>query len=143
MKPEDAGSVAQLTVQLGYERGAEQVRKWIAALKPNREQAAFVACLDGAVIGWIEASVERRLQTPPFALVGGLVVSEAVRRRGIGRILCQRVEQWARDLGLETVRVTSRSTRAGAHRFYLRDGYREVKTSLVFEKHLLEETNRP
>jgi hypothetical protein len=32
--------------------------------------------------------------------------------------------------------VTSLSTREDAHRFYLRDGYSEVKMSRVFEKRL-------
>jgi len=35
---------------------------------------------------------------------------------------------------MERMRVTSRSTRLDAHRFYLRDGYRALKTSQVFEK---------
>jgi GNAT superfamily N-acetyltransferase len=48
--------------------------------------------------------------------------------------LCEEVERWAREQGLGVVRVTSRSTREAAHRFYLRDGYRQIKTSLVFEK---------
>ena len=143
MVPEDAEAVARLTTQLGYQRNAEQVRQWIGSLRPHGEQAAFVATLDGEVIGWIEVSIERRLQSAPFAIIGGLVVSEAVRSRGIGRLLCQRAEQWTWDQGLDTLRVTSRSTRPGAHRFYLRDGYREVKTSLVFEKENPQKANRP
>jgi GNAT superfamily N-acetyltransferase len=132
----DAEAVASLTTQLGYRRTAHRIAEWIAFLKSgDHEQAAFVACLDDQVIGWIEVSIERRLQSAPFGLIGGLVISERVRGRGIGRQLCQRAEQWTWDHGLDTLRVTSRSTRADAHRFYLRDGYREVKTSLVFERH--------
>jgi GNAT superfamily N-acetyltransferase len=143
IRAEDAESVAELTAQLGYERGQDQIRAWITGLSPQHEQAAFVACLDEAVIAWIEVSVERRLQSAPFAMIGGLVVSDKVRSRGIGRLLCERAEQWAWEHGLETVRVTSRSTRAGAHRFYLRHGYREAKTSLVFEKSKPEKESRP
>jgi hypothetical protein len=44
------------------------------------------------------------------------------------------VEEWSRVKGLAVVRVTSRSTREAAHRFYLREGYRQTKTSAVFEK---------
>jgi PhnO protein len=40
------------------------------------------------------------------------------------------------EKGVDTVRVTSHSSREEAHRFYLRDGYRHTKTSLVFEKKL-------
>jgi hypothetical protein len=52
----------------------------------------------------------------------------------IGRRLCEQAEAWSWEQGLETLRVTSRSTRLDAHRFYLRDGYSEVKMSHVFEK---------
>jgi hypothetical protein len=41
---------------------------------------------------------------------------------------------------LPLLRVTSRSTREGAHRFYLREGFVHTKTSLVFEKVLSEAT---
>jgi len=134
--------VAQLTAQLGYNRTPQQIADWLEHQASSTEQAAFVASLKGEIIGWIEVSVERRLQSAPFGMIGGLVVSDRFRGHGIGRLLCLCAEQWTWDLGLDTLRVTSRSTRPGAHRFYLRDGYREVKTSLVFEKHRPPETGR-
>lgn len=135
MEPADAEAVSRLSLELGYQRSAAQVRAWIEALRcAGREQEAFVAATENNIAGWIEISIERRLQAAPFAFIGGLVVSEGWRGRGIGRRLCARAEAWAWERDVETVRVTSRSTRADAHRFYLRDGYREVKTSLVFEK---------
>jgi len=133
----DAEAVARLVVQLGYERPVSAVREWIGGLESRTgTQVAFVACLDNEVVGWIEACVERHLQSEPFALIGGLVVKEDARGHGIGRHLCEAVEAWAAVSGVSKVRVTSRSTREQAHRFYRRDGYVDVKTSLVFEKHV-------
>ena len=85
--------------------------------------------------------MERQLQSAPFELIGGLVVRDGLRNRGVGRRLCEAAENWCRDQGQVTLRVTSRSTRTSAHRFYLRgfylkDGYETVKTSMVFEKKL-------
>jgi GNAT superfamily N-acetyltransferase len=133
----DAESVGKLIAQLGYERPLAEVQQWIADLADRAEtQTAFVACLGDEVVGWIEASVELRLQTLPFTLIGGLVVRNGVRGRGIGRKLCEQIERWSQERGIGTVRVTSRSTREDAHRFYQRDGYKHTKTSLVFEKKL-------
>ena len=144
MLHDDCQAVARLTAQLGYHRTPEQIADWIEHVPTNgAEQAAFVATLDDEIAGWIEVSVERRLQSEPFGMIGGLVVSDRFRGGGIGRLLCQSAEQWTWDQGLDTVRVTSRSTRARAHRFYLRDGYKEVKTSFVFEKHRLPDSNPP
>lgn len=131
----DADAVSLLVVELGYERSPGEIREWIEIRGSEcRHQAAFVADFDGEILGWIEVSMERRLQSAPFALIGGLVVKSGTRSRGIGRQLCERAEAWAWERGVDVVRVTSRSTRADAHRFYLRDGYQEMKTSLVFEK---------
>jgi GNAT superfamily N-acetyltransferase len=135
LEPNDASAVSDLIRELGYARSPQSVLEWIADLGAAGRQAAFVACFDNQVVGWIEVSVERRLQSAPFALIGGLVVKEGFRGRGIGRRLCQHAEAWGWDRCVEKVRVTSRSTRADAHRFYERDGYEVVKTSLVFEKH--------
>jgi GNAT superfamily N-acetyltransferase len=68
------------------------------------------------------------------ALIGGLVVKDGMRSLGVGRRLCAGVENWSRSRGIFVVRVTSRSTRERAHRFYLREGYRQTKISAVFEK---------
>jgi GNAT superfamily N-acetyltransferase len=140
MDPNDAESVSTLIAQLGYNRSAAEVREWIERLRRETpQQAAFVACegVDQSteVVGWIEIVIEYRLQTPPFAFIGGVVVKDELRSRGIGRALCARAEAWAWEQGVDKVRLTSRSTRADAHRFYLRDGYEQIKTSLVFEKY--------
>ena len=133
--PEDAAAVAELSAQLGYEATAAAIEERIATLLLNAEnQVALVACVGGDVVGWIEASVVRHLQSEPQALIGGLVVKDGVRGLGVGKRLCAEVEAWTRNKGLTVVRVTSRSTREGAHRFYLREGYRQTKTSAVFEK---------
>ena len=129
----DALAVSSLVGQLGYTRTAQQILDWIASANPQ-QQTAFVACLDGKIVGWIEVAIERRLQSTPFALIGGLVVAEHVRGRGIGRELCRYAEQWSWQHGVARMRVTSRNSRLDAHRFYTRDGYQVVKTSLVFEK---------
>jgi GNAT superfamily N-acetyltransferase len=132
----DAAEVAMLCTELGYQRSAEDISDWVARLRTTgNELAAFVAC-SGGVIGWIEISIARHLQSEPYALIGGLVVKQEVRSRGVGRLLCARAEAWAREIGVPTIRVTSRHTRADAHRFYLRDGYEQLKTSLVFSKSL-------
>jgi predicted N-acetyltransferase YhbS len=133
--PADAAAVAELSVQLGYEASPTEIEERIVALLSNVEnQVALVACANGDVIGWIEASIVRHLQAAPRTLIGGLVVKDGVRGLGVGKRLCAEVEAWSRNKGFTVVRVTSRSTREDAHRFYLREGYRQTKTSAVFEK---------
>ncbi|HTH53122.1 MAG TPA: GNAT family N-acetyltransferase [Edaphobacter sp.] len=135
IRPEDATAVAELSGQLGYESSADEMRQRIEAILPlSKSHLIVVASLEGVVVGWVEAEVARHLQSAPHTLITGLVVKDGVRSLGIGQRLCAEVEQWTRRLGISVVRVTSRMTRERAHRFYLREGYVQSKTSAVFEK---------
>jgi GNAT superfamily N-acetyltransferase len=134
---EDAKTVAELSGQLGYEVSIEAIYERITQLSCCTErQAAFVACLETEVVGWIEASIMHELQSSPYSFISGLVVNETKRNLGIGKKLCAEVEAWSRKEGVTTIRVTSRISREGAHRFYLREGFERIKTWAVFEKML-------
>ena len=131
----DAAEVCVLTKQLGYDRAVDEIAHWIHSLKDrSSSQAAFVADLADEVVGWIEISIEHRLQSAPYALIGGLVVKDGFRNQRIGLRLCERAELWSWGAGVAAVRVTSRSTRLDAHRFYLNNGYSLAKVSQIFEK---------
>jgi GNAT superfamily N-acetyltransferase len=136
IEPQDADQVATLAEQLGYQRSSPDIKAWIETLPHRSEyQAAFVACIADEVVGWIEISVQHHLQSPPHALIGGLVVKDGYRNRQIGLRLCEHVESWTWQRGLPVLRVTSRSTRLDAHRFYERHGYALTKLSHIYEKH--------
>jgi GNAT superfamily N-acetyltransferase len=135
IEPSDAEAVAALAFQLGYERSPEQILAWIEAHDAST-QVVYVASREDEVLGWIEVSIVRHLQSDPHTLIGGLVVKDGTRGLGIGRLLCEQAERWTLARNLTTIRVTSRSTREDAHRFYLRDGYTQVKLSAIFEKSL-------
>jgi GNAT superfamily N-acetyltransferase len=134
---DDAEAAAALSGQLGYSCSAEDLRERIEELSRTADRVAFAAVIDDQVVGWIDAAMERHLQYAASAVIGGLVVREDMRGQGVGRRLCLEVEEWARSKSIPLVRVRSQIKREDAHRFYLRDGYRKVKTSLVFEKPVL------
>jgi len=137
LNPDDAPAAAELSTQLGYPATADDLRPRIESLASTPDHIVLAAVLNGRLTGWIDASIERHLQDPDTVNIGGLVVDDAARGAGIGKRLCEAVEAWARSRNIPTVRVRSQIKRTDAHRFYLRDGYRHVKTSLVFEKSVL------
>jgi GNAT superfamily N-acetyltransferase len=140
LAPRDADAAAELSGQLGYSCPSDDLRDRIDELSRSADRVAFAAVIgnqDGEIVGWIDAAMERHLQYAASAVIGGLVVREDMRGQGIGRRLCLEVEEWARSQSVSLVRVRSQIKREDAHRFYLRDGYRQVKTSLVFEKKVL------
>ena len=131
---EDAAAVMELCGQLGYPGTIEELRGRLETMARSEGRVGFAATLEAELVGWIDAAVERHLQAEDTVVIGGLVVRETARGVGVGKRLCEEVERWAREQGLGRVRVRSQIKREDAHRFYVRDGYRQVKTSLVFEK---------
>lgn len=134
--PDDASAVAGLSAELGYPVSAAAMKQRIESLLHRPDHVIYVACLSGRVIGWIDVELAHHLAADPRAEIAGLVVSAEARRRGIGRRLVARAEQWAMERGLTVMLVRSRITRDDAHRFYLREGYERTKTSAVFSKEL-------
>jgi GNAT superfamily N-acetyltransferase len=127
-------AAAELTAQLGYSASAEDLRRRIADAASDGDRVLLGAELSGALVGWADASVERHLQGEDAVSLNGLVVGDGSRGLGVGRQLCMAVEDWTRAKGIAVLRVRSNAKRVEAHRFYRRDGYRDVKTSAVFEK---------
>lgn len=132
----DAESAAGLSEELGYPVSPGDMEKRIRNLGELAEHVVFVASLSDSTIGWIDVGVVHHLAVDPYAEIGGLVVSSKFRSLGIGRKLIGRAEQWAADRGLKRMVVRSRISREAAHRFYLREGYQQIKTSAVFSKAL-------
>lgn len=138
---DDAPAIAELSGQLGYEASKTQMSDRIASILPlTNNHLALVACVGGQVVGWIEAEIARHLQSEPHTVITGLVVRDDVRSLGVGSRLCAEAEEWSLQRGVPVIRVTSRMTRERAHRFYLREGFVQTKTSAVFEKILSSET---
>ena len=134
----DMAQAAELATQLGYPSTAEEVALRFAALRERSTEAVLVAAdAEGRAIGWIHVGRVFSLAVSDTALIGGLVVDEAHRSERIGAELLAAAEAWARDQGVRTMTVSSRVTRDGAHRFYLREGYELRKTSHVFAKPLV------
>lgn len=127
----DAAALAELCTQLGYPAQPGEAAERLAALGPAN--SVLVAEEDGAVLGWIHVCGVRFFQSPPFAEIGGLVVDEASRGRGVGKLLVQAAIRWAAEQGYGKLRVRSNVVREDAHRFYEREGFQRVKTQAVFD----------
>jgi GNAT superfamily N-acetyltransferase len=133
----DAGRIAALSQQLGYPASQEQVQRRLDQIEQDKDHAVYVAeQSDGYVVGWVHVCVRQLVMADPQAEIGGLVVDEGYRCRGVGRLLMEQAERWAREKGCWAICLHSNILRKGAHVFYERMGYNNVKTSRVFHKAL-------
>ena len=136
-RPDDAEALAELNGQLGYPTSASVVRARLEPVLASADDALLVAPDDAdRPIGWVHVAIERGLEVSSAAGLRGLVVDEGHRSQGLGHVLVQAAEDWARRRGCGVLTLRSRISRERAHRFYEREGFRLTKTSRVFEKDL-------
>jgi GNAT superfamily N-acetyltransferase len=131
----DIAALARLAGELGYPSTETQVRNRFATIKGAPHLATFVAVINrDMVIGWIQLSEARSVESDPRAEITGLVVDSNFRSGGVGRLLVERGENWARQRGLGAIGVRSNIIRERTHVFYERLGYTITKTQKVFRK---------
>ena len=136
---EDTDAVRRLCKELGYDQPAEEITRKIEFISRSESDVLLLAVLEGRVAGLINMSVVENIESPPFAELRGLVVGESFRNRRIGEVLVKAGENWAREKGLDRVRVRTKVERVNAHRFYERMGYMLVKQQKVFDRFLVDE----
>ncbi len=136
---DDLESILSLAEQLGYPTSPETMTARMNSVLSDPGCVVFVADPgNGRAAGYIQASRHVSLEVDPLVEIDGLVVSRDHRRQGIGAALIAAVEDWARSLGIFTVRLHTNIIREEAHRFYKGLGFAINKTQHSMVKHLPE-----
>lgn len=136
-REQDCAEVARLASQLGYPASDGAMRGRLQRLLTSSSDVVFVAeAADGGLAGWIHGVLSQFLESDFRVEIAGLVVDERFHRKGIGRDLVARVEDWAGKHGTVQASVRCRTTRVEAHQFYQSLGYSQAKMQIVFRKSL-------
>ena len=131
----DVTPVAALCAQLGYPISEIELQDRFLRIAATNGNGIFVALNNAqTVIGWMHVHVVDRLEVGRYADIGGIVVAETMRGRGVGRALMLCAETWAREQGFDRVKLSSGAHRVEAHAFYEHIGYSNIRTSYRFEK---------
>jgi GNAT superfamily N-acetyltransferase len=133
----DGRAIGPLSAELGYTASsAETVARLNRVLDAPGHRVLVAESPDEGIVGWVHVFGTLRVESAPFAELGGLVVSEGFRGRGAGTRLVNAAEQWAWDNGFYTLRARSRNERGGAHAFYENLGFECSKIQKVFDRSL-------
>ena len=134
---QDADTIRILSEQLGYNSTQEQIEQRLKKIQSNAAHILYVATvINDYVVAWGHASVTDLLMLSNQVILWGLVVDENYRNQGIGQALIQSIERWANQLGCAGIMLYSNIKRQETHLFYEKNGYTNIKQSLVFVKNL-------
>lgn len=103
----------------------EEVRKVFRRMERYPDFKLLVAEDNGRVVGTTILAVLPGFAhgTSPFCVVEYVVVDEACRSRGIGKLLMESVKSIAKDAGCYKIMLTSDVRRERAHKFYRSLGF--------------------
>jgi len=132
-KIEDLPMIARLSGDLGYSNDEKIVLKRFMKIASESRHAVFVAESDsGEIAGWIHVMPRILLLSRPLAEIGGLIVSEKFRRKGVGKHLVNFAEIWAQSQSYEGIIVRSDINRLESHHFYPQIGYELLKEQKIY-----------
>lgn len=137
MTHRDLSQVAKLCGELGYTVSPSEIAErfqWITASQSNALAVAENA--EGNVIGWIHVATTLALTDTVRAEIVGIVVTEAYRRKGVGKQLVHYAEEWAKNHRHIRIRVRAQALRENTQEFYKDIGYDLRKIQNVFVKEL-------
>lgn len=135
MERKDYGSIAAIWRDvLGYLSETEEtVGKTCEKMKDDPRYCTFVAVVDDKIVGMVTMAETLAIGQPNgYMKVNGLAVLPEFQRRGIGKMLMERVEKLAGERGIALIGLASGVRRTGAHEFYENLGYQ--KLSFWFRK---------
>jgi GNAT superfamily N-acetyltransferase len=120
----DAASVAALLGELGYPSTAAQAAERLERITADPSMWVIVAEVGSELAGLGALHVQNLVERDePGCQVAALVVGPGFRRRGIGELLMEALEDEARRRGGKVMALNTAHRRADAHAFYEALGY--------------------
>jgi GNAT superfamily N-acetyltransferase len=131
----DAQAISPLIADLGYPATpAETTARLDRVLGTPGHRVLVAESHDKKIIGWVHVFGAVRVESDPFAELGGLVVAKKFRGCGAGTRLVNAAGTWASVNGFSKLRIRSRTERSGAHAFFESLGFAFFKNQKIFER---------
>lgn len=137
----DSEPISVLSTQLGYNSQHIEIQKRLFEILKNNDNCVFVAVYNETIIGWIHGFYTLRVESDFFTEIGGLVVHDKYRNRGIGKKLVENVIHWSKLKKSDKLRVRCKTIRKESHKFYERIGFTLNKEQKIFDKTLITPPN--
>ena len=135
----DAARICEINRSaLGYPSQLHNIEKQLTQILARKTDRVWVACDADTmqVAGFVHVADYETLHSGSMKNIIALAVDPAWQGCGLGRMLTETAEQWARDDRCEAIRLVSGMDRVKAHAFYQHCGYRMRKEQKNFIKNV-------
>jgi len=132
----DLEELTALMTDLGYPTTLEEFKIRFENISAHPDYRTLIAIADGEMVGM--AGLTKNIfyeMNGNYMRIAAFVVKQSSRKLGIGKLLIEAAEEWAKEQGLHTVVISSgnRAERDAAHAFYQKMGY-AIKSSGFVKK---------
>ncbi len=123
--------------------GSVREQEYYSGLIADENAGLFVAETDGKLVGFVHAIVRDTPAFPVFvprryAVVDGIVVKSEFQNRGTGRILMDKMQEWAITKGAASIELNVYEFNETAISFYEKLGYQTFSRKMGKELNLNE-----
>jgi aminoglycoside 6'-N-acetyltransferase I len=118
----------------------QQIQEIQENLVSDSDQVFLAERAEGQLCGFLEAAIRSRANgcdASPVGYIEGWYVDPDVRRRGVGRLLVEAAEGWARSKGCRQMASDAELWNALSHEAHKALGYEETARLVLFKKDLL------
>lgn len=122
---DDASAIESLYRELVSDPLIRVLPEQVAILSDSPTSFLLVAKTDSAVCATALLTIcpDAMYRTQPFGVVENVIVTQAMRGRGFGRLLLAHIERLASDHHCTKLMLLSSTTREAAHSFFRRCGF--------------------
>jgi ribosomal protein S18 acetylase RimI-like enzyme len=132
----DAKNIAYLASQMGKELDEKTAKERIEGFLERDNELLLIAEKGNQPLGCVSMFANYEVLSGIQAKVDIIVVDAAARGLGVGRILMNEAEKWAKEKGSKSIKLVSNVKRLESHKFYEKIGYTKTKEQAQFKKEL-------
>lgn len=115
--------------------GPARSQAWLAQITASQDATLFVAEYQGLLVGLVLCSMDTSPAFPLFVPrryvhIHDLVVHESFQKKGIGRLLMQRVHEWTKAQGITDVELDVYEFNKPARTLYEHLGYQTMRRTM-------------
>jgi aminoglycoside 6'-N-acetyltransferase I len=121
-----------------YDEHQEDLEQYLSGKKPNY-QVMVAKTAQGKTCGFIEVgsrSYAEGCETSPVAYIEGWYVDPEQQKQGVGRLLVQAAETWAKQQGFTEIASDTWLENEGSIQAHKALGYEEMERLVCFAKRL-------